>query len=265
MVTGVPPGLDRVTVCELDWPVVTLPKMAVPGLAAKAPAVAPVPERATVWVPLLSTTERVPLSVPAVVGVKVTSMLQLAPAARLVPQLLVSAKLPEAPMLVSESAVLPPFVRVTDMAALVMLRTWLLKVSELTESVAVAVPVPVPESATVWVPTLSSTERVPLSVPVVVGVKVTEMVQLAPADRLEPQVFVSAKLPEALMPLRLRVALPLLVRVRDLEELAVFNACAAKATAEGDKTALGEDEEPVEAPPPPPHAIMAANRRTQDP
>ena len=130
---------------------------------------------------------------------------------------------------------------------------------------AVAPPVPVPERATVCVPTLSATERVPLSDPVVVGVKVTEMVQLAPAVKVEPQVLVSAKLPEALMPLTLSVALPLLVRVRDLEELAVFSSCAAKLMAEGDRTAFGADDEPVEAPPPPPHAIMDANRRTHIP
>jgi hypothetical protein len=89
----------------------------------------------------------------------------------------------------------------------------LLKVSDVGESAAAATPVPVPERATVWVPTLSTTERVPLSVPVVVGVKVTEMVQLAPAATLEPQVLVSAKLPDALMPVTESAALPLFVRV----------------------------------------------------
>jgi hypothetical protein len=39
------------------------------------------------------------------------------------------------------------------------------------------------------------------------------MVQLAPAATLEPHVFVSAKLPEALMPVTESAALPLFVRV----------------------------------------------------
>jgi hypothetical protein len=97
---------------------------------------------------------------------------------------------------------------------------------------------------------------------VVVGVKVTEIVQLAPAARLVPQVLVSAKLPEVVIPLRLRAALPLLVRVRDFEELVVFICCAAKATAVGDRTGFGTAAEFEEVPPPPPHAIMDANRRT---
>ena len=114
IVTGVPPLLVRVTVCELAWPVVTLPKATLAGLVTRLPAVAPVPERATVWVPTVSTTERVPLNAPVEVGVKVTEIVQLPPAATLDPQVLVSAKLPEALMPVTANAALPLFVRITD-------------------------------------------------------------------------------------------------------------------------------------------------------
>ena len=53
-----------------------------------------------------------PVGVPAAVGVKVTEMVQLALAARLVPQVLVSAKLPEAAMPLIESAPAPVFFKV---------------------------------------------------------------------------------------------------------------------------------------------------------
>src|SRR6185437_6783508 len=42
---------------------------------------------------------------------------------------------------------------------------------------------------------LSATVRVPYREPLAVGVKVMEMVQLAPAATLDPQVFVSVKSP----------------------------------------------------------------------
>jgi hypothetical protein len=53
----------------------------------------------------------------------------------------------------------------------------------------------------------------PLREPLAVGVKVTLRVQLALVARLEPQVLVWEKSPLALMPVMLRVALPVLLRV----------------------------------------------------
>jgi len=65
----------------------------------------------------LSVTVNVPLRVPVAVGVKVTLIVQFAPAATDVPQLLVCAKLPPLvpvmAMLVIDSAALPEFERVT--------------------------------------------------------------------------------------------------------------------------------------------------------
>ena len=77
------------------------------------------PERLAVWGLLvaLSATVNVPLRVPVAVGVKVTLIVQFAPAATEAPQLLVWAKsplfVPAMVMLVIVSAVLWEFVRVT--------------------------------------------------------------------------------------------------------------------------------------------------------
>ena len=56
---------------------------------------------------------RAPERLPAAVGVKVTEMVQFAPAAKLDPQVLVSAKSPDAMMELMESAPDPEFVSVT--------------------------------------------------------------------------------------------------------------------------------------------------------
>ena len=68
-------------------------------------ATVPVPVRLAVWGLLvaLSVTVSVPVRVPVAVGVKVTLMVQLPPAATLVPQLLVCAK---SPLLVPVTAML---------------------------------------------------------------------------------------------------------------------------------------------------------------
>jgi hypothetical protein len=81
--------------------------------------------------------------------------------------------------------------------------------------------VPVPERLTVCgLPVASSaTLREALRVPVAAGLKVTLIVQLAPAATLDPQVLVWVKSP-ALVPetetlVTLSDALPVLVRVTD--------------------------------------------------
>ena len=66
---------------------------------------------------------------------------------------------------------------------------------------------------------LSLTVTVPVRVPVVVGVKFTLIVQLVPAARLAPQVWVWVKspllVPVMAMPLMLSAAAPVLERVID--------------------------------------------------
>ena len=147
----------------------------------------------------MSVTVNVPLRVPVAVGVKVTLIVQLVPAARLAPQLLVCPKspllVPLTAMLVMPSAVPWELVRVTACAALVVPTFWLLNVSEVGERLGSAVPVP--ERLAVWGLLLASsvTVKVPLRVPVAVGAKVTLIVQFAPAATLLPQLFVCPKSP----------------------------------------------------------------------
>jgi hypothetical protein len=87
-------------------------------------AAVPVPDRATVCgLPVaLSVTVIVPGWLPVAVGVNVTVMEQLAPAATEAPQVLVSAYWVLATMLVMLSAVLPELVSVMVCAALVVFR-----------------------------------------------------------------------------------------------------------------------------------------------
>jgi hypothetical protein len=79
----------------------------------------PVPERVTDWgLPVaLSVRATAPVNVPAAAGVKVRLIVQLAPAATLVPQVLVWAKspglAPERAMLEMVKAALPVLFRVT--------------------------------------------------------------------------------------------------------------------------------------------------------
>ena len=70
---------------------------------------------------------------------------------------------------------------------------------------------PVPVRLTVWVAGLALSVIVikPVRVPVTTGVKVTLIVQEAPAARLEPQVLVWEKSPLVTMLVMLRVAVPL--------------------------------------------------------
>ena len=74
---------------------------------------------------------------------------------------------------------------------------------------------PVPVSATDCgeVVALSVIAIVPVRFPPAVGAKVTEIVQLAPAATLDPQVFVSAKFAEAVMEVMESAAAPELVNV----------------------------------------------------
>jgi hypothetical protein len=95
-------------------------------------------------------------------------------------------------MLVMLSEPLPVLVRVRFWDGLVMPTVWLPKASELGDSVAVGADTPVPLRLVVLDPAevLSVTVSVALRVPVSVGVKVTLMLQLAPAARLLPHPLV---------------------------------------------------------------------------
>jgi hypothetical protein len=160
----------------------------------------PLPVRVAVCgLPLaLSVTVKVAVRVPPAVGLNVTLMVQLELAASELPQLLDWAKspllVPVTAMLEMLSAAPPEFVSVTGWAALAVPTFWLLNVSEAGESAAVAAaPVPVRLAVCGLFVVLSETANVAVRVPRAVGVKVTLIVHVAPAARLEPQLFVWAK------------------------------------------------------------------------
>lgn len=83
----------------------------------------------------------------------------------------------------------PTFAKVMTCTGLMVPTVWLAKFTLPGDKLAI---VPVPVRATVCgLPlALSATVMVPLTVPFVVGVKLTEIVQLAPLGRLARQVWV---------------------------------------------------------------------------
>ena len=191
----------------------------------------------------LSVNEMAPVRVPDVVGVKVTEIVQLALAARLDPQLFVSAKFLKRLMPLIEREAVPVLVKVTACAALVVATVWLANVrlvdDKLTTGAVAATAVPLSETFCGLDAPLSVNEMAPVSVPEAVGVNVTEIVQLALAARLDPQLFVSAKLAEGLMPLIEREALPVLVKVTLCAGLVVATVWLAKVRLVDDKLTTG--------------------------
>src|SRR5437016_2908473 len=123
MLSAALPVLVRVTVCEtLVVLKIWRAKGRLAGDRLTAGAV-PVPLSDTVCgLPVaLSAIVTAPVRVPVAVGVNVTPMVQLAPAASDAPQVLVSAKSPLAAILVMLRAALPVLVRVTVCETLVVL------------------------------------------------------------------------------------------------------------------------------------------------
>jgi hypothetical protein len=135
----------------------------------------------------------VPLKIPVLAGVKLTLMEQLPPT-EIEPQLLVWEKSEGlAPcMVIAETRIVfaPTFERVKIWAGLVVPTVWFPKLKLAGVKLA-TVHVPVRLTSCGLPATLSATAIVPLIVPFAAGVKVTEIVQLAPAARLAGQVLVS--------------------------------------------------------------------------
>jgi hypothetical protein len=158
-----------------------------------------VPDKLTVWglpaelCEILSAAVRAPMAE----GVNIKAIVQLAPAATELPQVSASAKslasVPVKARLVIFKVALPVLVRVTVCAPLVVPTVWLENVkpagAKLTAGAA-ATPVPVKVTVFGLSLTLSEMLRIPLRVPVVVGVKTTLTVQFIPAATLVPQLFV---------------------------------------------------------------------------
>jgi len=177
----------------------------------------------------LSERVSVPVCVPELVGWKVTLIAQLAPIAKELPQLLVWANCPETatpPMLTD---VLPVFVTVTVCGLLVFPTLTLPKVRLAGDTLTVVVPpegeTPDPVKPIAWglFDALSVMVTVPVRVPVVVGVKSTLIVQLAPAATEDPQVPepAKAKSPPIVRLLMVSVAFPVLLSVTACTALAV--------------------------------------------
>lgn len=103
-----------------------------------------------------------------------------------------------------------------------------------------ASPVPLSDICCGLAAALSVNEIAPVSVPVAVGVKVTEILQLLLAARVEPQVVVSAKLAEAAMLLIDREPVPVLVKVTVWAVLVVATVWPAKVKPTGDRLTTGD-------------------------
>lgn len=145
-------------------------------------------------------TEIAPACVPLAVGVKVAEMMQLPPAAMVLPT---AGQVPVPPKAKGPEIVKPAVIVIAELVllvsvevpmALVVPTVVLGNVSGLGERLTEPPPVdeaPVPLRPTVRaLPLPGVIVRVAVSVPVTVGLKVTLMVQLPLAATLEPQVFV---------------------------------------------------------------------------
>ena len=141
-----------------------------------------------------------PVSVPLVRGLKVTERVQVPPAGKTEPQLLVSAKSPETAMFVMVNGAVPVLLKITGCAVLAVPTTWVGKV-KLVGDKPTPCTVPLPVSATVCGLSAALSERVivPVRLPAARGVNVTLMVQAAPTVSVGGQLFVSAKSPVAAM------------------------------------------------------------------
>jgi len=163
---------------------------------------------------------------PTAVGVKVTLMLQFPPTGTLAPQLLVSPKLAEAVIPTMINVALPLLVSVTVCDALVVPTArgggGNVRLAGERSAMGAVTPVPVSEIVCGLLVALSIKVTEPTALPPVVGVKVTLMVQIAPAATDEPQVLVCAKGAVAVIEPRLRVAVPLFVTVTVCTALVEF-------------------------------------------
>src|SRR5205807_476672 len=198
--------------------------------------------------PALSVTDSVPVRAPEAVGVKVTLMVQFAPAAKvagLVGQalapVLVAAKSPEAANEVHTNALVSPFNSVSGIRLVVNASGWLPK-----PRLVGANPTPGAVPFTLSVITCSQPpslhDALPISVraPEAVGVKVTLMVQVAPAAKVAglvgqalAPVLVAAKSPEGANELIVKAAAPVFVSVTVIGALVVASSWLPKSRLVG--------------------------------
>jgi hypothetical protein len=166
-------------------------------------------------------TVRVEVPVPVEIGLAVTVTVQLAPAASVVPQALVSANHvacpPVMPTEVMESVPVPVLVTVTVCGRLVVFSVTVPKFREVAERLSTgSVPVPVIETVAGLPGALVLKESVLERAPVTVGSNFRVTAQLAPAVSVAPQVFVEIGKSVASVSVTLlmvMVTLPLFCRV----------------------------------------------------
>jgi hypothetical protein len=182
---------------------------------------------------LVTVTE--PVRDPAAVGVNVTLIVQLAPTARLVPQLFVCAKSPLAAMELIVAAAVPLLDSVVACDAVVDPTTVLAndRLAGEAESDGPGA-VPVPLRATAVAPDTSVLiVSVPLRAPVAVGLNFTVTVQDPPAAMLVPQVLVCEKSPVIVTDDTAAGVEPLLETVTVCGALVVLVVCDPKSSAVG--------------------------------
>jgi len=205
--SGLPPLLLSVTVCAaLALPTDCVPKLTLLADRLTVGGVAtPVPDSATVCgLPAaLSVMVTDATRLPAAVGLNVTLIVQLAPPATLAPHVFVCEKspafVPAIAMLVIDNGP-PVLLSVIPCATLELPTDWLPKLKLLTERLTEGGAFePVPDSPTeCGLPgALSAIVTAPVRFPAALGVKVTLIVQFAPAATLDPQVLLCAKSPDA--------------------------------------------------------------------
>lgn len=178
----------------------------------------------------MSVTLTVAARLPIAAGVNVALIVQLALAAKEPGQVLVTEKSPgSAPpelIVVMVRAAFPAFVRVTDWAALVVPRFCDEKLRVPAERLA-AGPLPVPLNATVCglLARLSAMLIDAVRTPGAVGMNFTMMMQFAFCGSVAGQLFDSEKspalVPVTLIPVRVKLVLPVLASVVDCDVLVV--------------------------------------------
>jgi hypothetical protein len=191
-VSGTVPGLDNVSICgALVVGIVWGRK----GVAVDSVGDGTRPVMATFSAGAELITCRLVLRVPVARGVKLTLIVQLAPAAKLAPQVLVCAKSVVLPVLnpmlvISSELVVAVLVSVTGCDAGVVPAIWAGKVraGDRVADADGAPPVPVSTAVAGLASSVPVTDSVAERTPVAVGLNVTLMVQFAPAAKVVPQV-----------------------------------------------------------------------------
>ena len=191
-----------------------------------------------------------PLNEPAAVGAKVIVRLSEPPAAMVTGSVTPATLNAAFPVLICETVALAlPLLLITRICVLPA------PTATLPNEIADALACKVAEGAAVAVPlsetccgldaALSVKVTAPVRVPVAVGAKTTEIVQLAFTARLAPQLFDWAKSPEAAMPLMASAAVPLLVKVTACAGLVVVIAWLPNVRLAGDKLTTGATPVPL--------------------